>query len=71
MLFLNWLIITYSLLTDEDKAIYSDKILNVVLCIWHFWKNVIKDFANILETKWREFTKSFYDCISEYGVDNL
>ena len=65
------------ILTNEDKAI-SQAIEIVfgqntkhVLCIWHLWKNVIKNLANILGTKWREFTKSFYECVREYEVDNF
>ncbi|CAB4386303.1 unnamed protein product [Rhizophagus irregularis] len=65
------------MLTDEDKAISQAIEITFgqntkhVLCIWHLWKNVIKNIANVLGTKWREFTKSFYDCIREYEVDNF
>ncbi|CAB4392780.1 unnamed protein product [Rhizophagus irregularis] len=66
------------MLTDEDKAISQAIEITLfgqntkhVLCIWHLWKNVIKNIANVLGTKWREFTKSFYDCIREYEVDNF
>jgi hypothetical protein len=63
------------ILTDEDKAMSQAILITFgqntkhVLCIWHLWKNVIKNLANILGTKWREFTKSFYECIREYEVD--
>ena len=65
------------ILTDEDKAI-SQAIQNVfgqnskhVLCIWHLWKNVIKNLCSILGTNWHNFTKAFYECTKEYEVDNF
>ena len=65
------------ILTDEDKAI-SQAIQNVfgqnskhVLCIWHLWKNVIKNLCSILGANWHNFTKAFYECTKEYEVDNF
>ena len=65
------------ILTDEDKAISQaiqitfGQNIKHVLCIWHLWKNVIKNLNSTLGTKWRNFTKSFYQCSREYNIDDF
>ncbi|CAG8609227.1 2600_t:CDS:2, partial [Funneliformis caledonium] len=65
-------------LTDEDQAIIKavDLIFQLhgikyALCLWHLMKNVVKNLNGILEFKWVEFIKFFYQCINNYDENDF
>ncbi|CAG8840994.1 41379_t:CDS:2, partial [Gigaspora margarita] len=64
--------------TDEDSAIIKSvkQIFQPfgtkhVLCLWHLFKNVIKNLNGVLESDWAMFIKSFYKCLNEYEESNF
>ncbi|CAG8462652.1 147_t:CDS:2 [Scutellospora calospora] len=65
-------------LTDEDQAMI--KAINQVfqpfgtkhaLCLWHLFKNIIKNLHSKLGSKWARFIQQFYKCFDEYDEDNF
>lgn len=66
------------LLTDEDQAII--KVVDLIfvphgtkhaLCLWHLLKNIVKNLNGILESKWSEFIKHFYQCLDKYDEEEF